>query len=217
MKDMDWSLSRLGHSDTSNETPKAKGDQQTMLSWSVFNSVISEETLNERIVGFIPLIPYPVTEYTTVYTALKNFQEIRRQLHQSHLLITCDEGVYRIAREIILMRPEEFKDLILCMGSFHKAKILLGCLGKYLRGSGAENIWIENLVFGINVVQSVLGGTHYTRSLKGTLLLCEAMQKLQWCEFYMVARNISNTSKERKRIEQDTPAVIHCMLRSTCE
>ena len=66
------------------------------------------------------------------------------------------------------------------------AKILLGRLGMYLRGSGAENIWIENLVFGINVVQSVLCGTHYTRSLKGMLLLCDAMQRLQWCEFFKV-------------------------------
>ena len=136
--------------------------------------------------GFIPLIPFPVTEYTTVRTALKKFQEIRRQLNQSHLPITCDEGVYRIAREIMLMRPEEFKDLILCMGSFHMAKILLGCLGKYLPGSGARNTWIENLVVGINVVQSVLGGTHKTRSLKGMLLLFEAMQRLQWCEFFKV-------------------------------
>ena len=149
MKDMAWSLSCLDHSDTNNETPKAKCDQQTMRSWRPFNSVISEETLNERIVRFIPLIPYPVTEYTSVYTSLKNFQEIRRHLNQSHLLITCDEGVYRIAREIMLMRPEEFKDIILGMGSFHMEKILLGCLGKYLRGSGAENVWIESLVFEI--------------------------------------------------------------------
>ena len=60
------------------------------------------------------------------------------------------------------------------------------CLGKFLRGSRAENIWIQHLVFGINVVQSVLGGTHYTRSLKGMLLLCEAMQRPQWCEFFKV-------------------------------
>ena len=53
MKDMDWSLSCLDQSDTNNETPKAKCDQQTMPSWSTFNSIISEETLNERIVGFI--------------------------------------------------------------------------------------------------------------------------------------------------------------------
>ena len=66
---------------------------------------------------------------------------------------------------------------------------------KVFMWQGAENIWIENLVFGINVVQSVLGGTHKTRSLKDMLLLCEAMQRLQWCEFlYMIVRNISNNS-----------------------
>ena len=140
MKDMAWSLSCLDQSDTNDETPKAKCEEQTMPSWRAFNSVISEETLNERTVGFIHSIPYSVTEYTTVYTAFKNFQEIRRQLNQSHLPITCDEGVYRIAREIMLMRPEEFKDLVFCMGSFHMAKFLLGCLGKYLLDSGAVNI-----------------------------------------------------------------------------
>ena len=41
-------------------------------------------------------------------------------------------------------------------------------------------------MFAINVEQSVLGGTHYTRSLKGMLLLCEAMQRLQRCEFFKV-------------------------------
>ena len=56
----------------------------------------------------------------------------------------------------MLLRPEEFKDLILCMGCFHMAKILLGCLENYLRSSGAENICTENLVFGINVVSQCL-------------------------------------------------------------
>ena len=143
---------------------------------------------HHRIVGFTPLIPYPLTEYTTVYTALKNFQDIRRQLNQSHLLITSDEGVYRIAWEIMLMRPEECLKISSfpgCMGSFHLAKFLLGCLGKCLRCSGTENIWIENLVFGVNVVVSACG-THYTCSLKGMLLLCEAMQRFQLCEFFKV-------------------------------
>ena len=71
MKDMAWSPSRLDHSDTNSKMPRVKCDQQTMPSWGAFNSVISEETLSERIVGFISLVPYPVTEYITVYTALK--------------------------------------------------------------------------------------------------------------------------------------------------
>ena len=63
-------------------------------------------------------------------------------------------------------------------------KIFLGCMGQYLRGSGAGKIWIESLVFGIYVAESVLNGRCYVRSLKGMLLLGENM--LQWCEFFKI-------------------------------
>ena len=43
--------------------------------------------------------------------------------------MTYDEGVYHITRAIQLIRHEEFKD----MGSFHMAKVALGCLGKYFK------------------------------------------------------------------------------------
>jgi hypothetical protein len=100
------------------------------------------------------------------------------------MAVTCDEGVYRIAREIILQNPRKFKNLVLCIGSFHMIKVVMACLGKYLEESGAEPIWTQNLVFGVNVVQSVLSGTHYTRSLKGLCLLSECVERLQWCEFF---------------------------------
>ena len=64
------------------------------------------------------------------------------------------------------------------------SKIFLGCMGQYLRGSGAGKIWTESLVFGINVVESVLNGRCYVRSPKGMLLLGENM--LQWCEFFKI-------------------------------
>ena len=53
----------------------------------------------EKVVGFLPVLPYPVTEYATVYTALKNFQSILSQLDQTHLPVTCDEGVYHIEQK----------------------------------------------------------------------------------------------------------------------
>ena len=60
----------------------------------------------------------------------------------------------------------------------------MGAIGKYIDGSGAETILVESKAFGQNVVRSVLDGTHYTRSLKGLLLLCECMERLQWAEFF---------------------------------
>ena len=61
-----------------------------MPSWSAFNPVVSKETLSQKIVGFLPVIPSPVTDHQTVYTALKNFQDILKQLSQAHLAVTCD-------------------------------------------------------------------------------------------------------------------------------
>ncbi len=118
-----------------------------------------------------------------MYTSLKNFQNVLNQLKQEKLAITCDEGVYRIAREIMLRCHDEFSKLVLCMGSFHMIKVVLGSIGTYLPGSGAEQIWSKSNIFGVNVVQSVLAGSHYIRSLKGMMLLCESLERLRWCEF----------------------------------
>ena len=84
----------------------------------------------------------------------------------------------------MLWRQGEFKDLTLCLGSFHLLKIYIGCIGKYLRGSGAESIWIENEIFDPNTTQAVLGGSHYVRSLEGMTLLSEAMERLQLSAFF---------------------------------
>ena len=62
-------------------------------------------------------------------------------------------------------------------------KVVLGCIGKYLDGGGAETVFLENEVFGKNVVKSVLAGSHYERSTKGMLLLSEAIERMQWCSF----------------------------------
>ena len=44
----------------------------------------------------------------------------------------ADEGVYRIAKETQLVKPDESDNLFLGLGGFHMEKILLACLGAYL-------------------------------------------------------------------------------------
>lgn len=63
------------------------------------------------------------------------------------------------------------------------AKVALGCLGKYLKGRGAEIILTESSVFGPKVVDSVMTAKCYARSMKGIQLLKEALSRLQWAEF----------------------------------
>ena len=82
-----------------------------------------------------------------------------------------------------------------------------------LYASNDESILIESGTFGINVVESVMTGKHYVRSLKGLQMLKETMSRLQWVEFLnqdsnvtihkveldtiiKMRNNISNKSKE---------------------
>lgn len=183
-KEIAWLLSRMDLSETDPQHLSTRPKNQVMPIWSAANSALSVENVPIKRVGFLPVLPYPVTQYDSVYTAMKNFQGVLEYLDQSKLAVTCDEGVYHIAREIQLLRPKEFENLVLCLGSFHMAKVVLACIGKYIRNSGAENILIESSVFGINVVESVISGKNYVRSLKGLQLLKEAFARLEWEAFF---------------------------------
>ena len=102
-------------------------DKQTMPSCSECNSIVTTENVPEKKVEFLPLIPQPATQYSTVY-----FQNVLSQLEQAHIAITCDEGVYHIAREITLCHKDEFQDSVLCLGSFHTIKLQKICYGLVL-------------------------------------------------------------------------------------
>ena len=61
--------------------------------WSGCHSLVSSNILKTKKVGFIPVIPNPITKVETVYTCLVNFKKISVTLKQKTLPIFCDEGV----------------------------------------------------------------------------------------------------------------------------
>ena len=161
---------------------------QRFPTWSSFNSTILEDCRPKQIVGFLPILPAPVTEFSTVYTSLCNFKDILSQLKQIQLAVVCDEGVYKIARYITLTKNKEFENIIVLLGNFHLIKVVLSCIGKYLKHSGTETIFIETSIFGVCVTDQVLSGTHYARSVKGFNYLSESLRRLQIKEFFTPER-----------------------------
>ena len=194
--DVSWLLGRVDLAELGTE--KAFAKTQQMAIWRAANLILCVDNVPLKRIGFLPVSPYPVSRFDTVYSSMKNLQDILKYLDQPCLSVTCDEGVYRVAREIQLIRPQEFHNIVLCLGSFHMTKVALGCLGKYLKSSGAESILIESGTFGVNVVESVLNGRHYTRSFKGLALLKEALSRLQWAEFF---KEESNANKHRRTLD----------------
>ena len=55
----------------------------------------------------------------------------------------CDEGVYRIAKEIQLLMADEFDNIFLGLGWFHAEKNFIACCGQYLQESGIDTVFVE--------------------------------------------------------------------------
>ena len=182
LKDMLWSLLRIY---LKNDQLSIYHQTQKVPSWCASNSVWTNEAITEKQLAFLPVLPYPVMQYSTVYTAMRNVMDICSHLTQKEIPVYSDEGVYCIVREIQLMRPEKFRSLVPCLGTFHLTKTVLKCIGKYLEGSGAELTWLEAGIFGPTVIEkSVLNGGHYSRCLEGMQLLSESLWRLLYQEFF---------------------------------
>ena len=100
--------------------------------WGGIHALVSKVNVPLMRVGFLPMIPKPVTEYTTVHKALTNYQSVRRQLNQPILPIFSDEGVFRIVTDVGVSYPDICKDIYPMVGMFHYCKVLLRCSGGYV-------------------------------------------------------------------------------------
>ena len=152
-------------------------------SWAGIRALLSNTFVQRMHVGFLPFHPSPVAEYSTAFSAMKNFIQLVGQLKQDALPLFCDEGVFRIVVDICLQNQDQFRNLISMLGGFHTAKMSAHSIGKYIRGSGLEESLRQTRVFGAKIVDSVLDGAHYVRSLKGLLILANAVEKLKWSTF----------------------------------
>lgn len=156
-----WYMTRKSYSDLVQFVP----------SWTPTKSLISLKNIVKTNIAFTPIIPYPATEFDTIFTCLKNFQDVLLQKQLPYGPLWCDEGVYRIAKEIQLLRPNEFDNIFLGLGGFHTEKVLLACIGKYIENIGVEEILVENEIFGPAVVKSVLNAGHYGRAKRGNYFI----------------------------------------------
>ena len=145
---------------------------ENVPAWAGIHSLVSEAKLNIKKVGFLPLLPHSITKIIAVYTCLLNFKSVADKLDQSTLPIACDEDVFRLAVQIYLDRPESFNNIFPILGTFHLSTAALKCAGKFVRGSGIEDTFIESRIFGPKTLESLLTGGHYYRSFCGGEGLC---------------------------------------------
>ncbi|KAJ8894564.1 hypothetical protein PR048_007227 [Dryococelus australis] len=171
-QDMVWTLCRY-HTSLHNVP-----EECDIPTWSAFNSILSSVDIPQMTTAFTPILPHPATEFSAIYTCMKNYQDCLAIVNQNTGSLCAYVGVNRIAQEIQLLRPEEFSKLFLGLGGFHSSKEFMTCLGKYLAGCGFGNILIETETFGPNVMDIVLAGKHYSCAMRGFSMLAVALERL---------------------------------------
>ncbi len=77
--------------------------------WGGIHALVTTANVPLMRVGFLPVIPSPVTEYATVRQSLTNFQASQRQLNQDTMAIVSDEGVFHISVDIFMSESGHFR------------------------------------------------------------------------------------------------------------
>ena len=98
---------------------------------------------------------------------------------QEALLLFCDEGDFRIVFDIYLQKNVNFEILFKCFEVFTQLSLLNIALEVYPKILMEESLK-QTQVFGGNAVDAALNGTNYACSLKGYLILVNAIEKIKW-------------------------------------
>ena len=98
---------------------------QEIPGWSGFHSVLSCKLSTPTILGNCRAVPSPPTDKNVVFTVLVSVKNMMNRIGQHPAIVTCDEAVYALAKEVQWM-SDGLQDVVIRMGGFHRSKNFLG-------------------------------------------------------------------------------------------
>ena len=138
----------------------------------------------------------------TVYEVLKNCLAVLSQLNQTSLPLSCDEGVYRIAASITYQNKDEFSGIIPLLGGFQMAEAAQISIGSFVKHTGLGDALVETEACGIKIIESVTSWSNYDCSLRGLLILEDAVEALKWKSFQKHSKGRERLKYQLKLIAQ---------------
>ena len=163
--DFGWMLVRQAFEDT--VFTLVEDQRQVIPAWTSFNILLQmNEVPQKSCIGYCPVIEASPTELPTVYTLLKRSLQMGDQLNQSDVIVVLDQAIYAKALEVIWQNQEQFRRMVVRMGSFHIMCAFMAAIGKRFGDAGLADILIESGVVGSGSVAGVLEGKHYNRAVR---------------------------------------------------
>ena len=164
---------------------KTSADSCSVPGFTAVRSTILDLNFHATTKILTPILPYPATTYDAILTSMINFQDALKQKGDDYGGLWADEGVYRIAKEIQLLKPKEFGNIFLGLGGFHMEKIVFACLGAFLEPSGIFSVLVETECYGQDTINCVISGSHYVRARNAHSMIHEVLISMIFEEFLM--------------------------------
>ena len=117
VKDQTWLTERYLNNRNENH--------RNIPTFSAMNGFLQNQQIIKTKVAFTPILPYLATEYDTIHTVMCNFQDVLWQKSQPYGPLWCDEGEYRLAKELQLLDQNHFDNIFLGLGGFHMEKVMV--------------------------------------------------------------------------------------------
>ena len=112
--------------------------------WKVFNAFLSRTSTTATTLGYCPFLQDPPTNPDVVKKALKLCMKSSEKLGLKRTVVTQDQAMYEISYTLCKENPEDFPNLILRLGGFHLLMNYLGSVGKFMTGSGLNDILVQS-------------------------------------------------------------------------
>ena len=149
--------------------------------WSAYNCLVTN-ALSTRVCQSMPLYPGSPSDWSNLYTALKMVQGINVSTIENHkTIVTLDLQLYNKCMQ--LREKEEIsQNFIFRLGELHTVFAALKVLGKYLKGSGLDQIITEAGIYDQTTLGQIMEGKHMKRGVECHLTLYLALYTLYFKE-----------------------------------
>ena len=156
----------------------ADAGPQEFPGWSGYISLLGTPPTCLTTIDYYPVIPYPITDYSTVRETLRYAKETSEEVGQEYHIVTYDLGVCMKAFPLLWNHPSKYNKHIVLIGTFHIVCAYMKMLAKKMNGSGFSDILIESGLMTSGSMVSVLSGKGYSRAINCHKSLVEGLERL---------------------------------------
>ena len=106
----------------------------------------------------LPILTESVNSLSVVHHCMKLVRKITNHLNPSQVaILTADQPVYAIAKQIQWLYPERFKAMFIMLGPLHIEMAFMSAIGDWVNGSGWTDIFNKANFSTVGRIESFFG------------------------------------------------------------